>query len=339
MAEDTLDAGLDVGFDPGSAALRVNTPSAERTRSLLGARIEEWTLEEVLGVGVRTAVYLARSENDVRVVIRMLHQEYDHDARVRSAVLREAWMGSELFHPARVRTISVGHHEGRTLYLAQEHVAGMPLDLLMLRDGALDLETAIRVVDTALQVVQSYHQRDVAHGALSPSKIIVEASGAIRVLHCSEDDGTPTNEPLAVAMARDVSSCGLLLASVLSGRSLSTSPNRDWLAQLVHYVASESAGESATGRDSLLVARLGELFQRTLFASPTPFADPAAARAHLEAMYDDRLLSKAFLEEWTSPRRVPVHSEVVPRDLEIGDARRSEPSWGELIDDDEKDVG
>lgn len=286
---------------------------------MLGARVDRYTLEEVLSVGPHTAVYLARSDDGEQVVVRMLHANLEHDSDARGAVLREAWMGSQPFHPARVRTMTAAHYDRRHLYLVQEYVPGVPLDVLLLRDGPFALDAAVRIVDTVLHVVASCHARGFAHGPIQPSKILAEPSGGFRVLDCGGAHSAPSG--LAAQVARDLFSCGLLFASLLSGEPQSSMPDDDWLDHLVASVAREQSGA-----ESLVAARLGELFQRTLLGKPSVFADALEARAHLESILELRMLEGAFfVDEWAAPSSdAPKNSSIVLRD---------DPNWSELIDD------
>jgi serine/threonine protein kinase len=285
---------------------------------MLGARIDRYTLEEVLSVGAHTTVYLARGDDGETVVVRMLHPILEHDALARAAVLREAWMGSQLFHPARVRTMTAGHYDRGVLYLVQEYVAGVPLDVLLLRDGPLPLDTAIRALCTVLDVMMSCHTRGFAHGQVTASKIIVEPTGGVRVLDCG---GAQTTAPMVLEarVARDLFSCGLLLATLLSGEPQSSVPDDTWLRNLV-------ANVSRDGAESLAAVRLAEYFERTLLARPSVLLDADQACAHLESIVELRMLEGAFFrDEWPAP------TEVVPTNSGI--VLRNDPNWSELFDD------
>lgn len=286
---------------------------------MLGARVDRFTLSEVLSVGAYTTVYLAKADDGDEIVVRVLHPSLEHDAHARGAVQREAWMGSKQFHPARVRTLFTGHLEGRHLYLAQEHVRGTPLDVLMLREGPLALDAAIRVVSTVLAVIEGCHARGLAHGPVDPSKVIAAHEGGYRVLHC--DDSASDASTRA---ARDLASCGLLLASLVGGEPLAAPPEREWLETTI----------AGTHAEALVALRLHELFDRTLHGRPRPFVDAGELHAHLEATLELQLLEGAFLaEDWPAPAEsgAPIRSEVVPR--------REDPAWSELLEPSRKAHG
>jgi serine/threonine-protein kinase len=115
-------------------------------------------------------VYRARDgEHDRIVALKLLDAA---DERFRERFLRESELASSLEHPNVVRTLSAGEADGR-LYLAMEFVDGLDLRQLLRRDGRLEPERAVGIVEQAAAALDAAHKRGLVHRDVKPGNILV----------------------------------------------------------------------------------------------------------------------------------------------------------------------
>jgi serine/threonine-protein kinase len=334
-------------------------PMSDRARAVqarLGTTLDRYRIEAVLGVGARTAAYVAASAPEARptacgseparkVVVRVLHEDLrDHD-EARSAVLREAFVGLRFRHPARVSAEALGHTPEGLPYLLLEFVEGEPLDELVRREGPLPVDGALAVVEELLGVIGEAHRLGFVHGAATPSKLLLTAASTLRVLDC---DARP-RKPNAFAKqapeltdretSADLVAASVLLFALLAGvRPPPVAPPLD----LVRRVASEAARESphAAGVEHAICELIsGALATGELGKAGRRFPTARAMRDAVAAIRELLVWQQALaVSEPASPRRA---LSIIPTPLPapLSGVRTGPVARLELVDDDETATG
>jgi eukaryotic-like serine/threonine-protein kinase len=108
------------------------------------------------------------------VAVKILRPELALDARFVSRFHGEALAASRLNHPNTVAVIDYGQTEDGLLYLAMEHLRGLPLSAIIGSEHPLDRG---RVVDYMTQIaagVEEAHDAGVVHADLKPENVVVE---------------------------------------------------------------------------------------------------------------------------------------------------------------------
>jgi formylglycine-generating enzyme required for sulfatase activity/pimeloyl-ACP methyl ester carboxylesterase len=147
----------------------------ERLNSALSGR---YLIERELGAGGMSTVYLARDERHGRhVALKVL------DPAVGAAVgadrfLAEIETTANMHHPHILPLFDSGEADG-LLYYVMPRVEGESLRERLDRDGRLDVEQALSIVQDVCAALAHAHARGVVHRDIKPSNILMEDGEAL----------------------------------------------------------------------------------------------------------------------------------------------------------------
>jgi serine/threonine-protein kinase len=208
----------------------------------IGRTVGRWTLRALLGAGGMGAVYLAdRSDGVVeqQAAVKLLAAHLVKPAH-RRRFERERQILASLDHPCIARLVDGGITPEGQPYLVMEHVDGAPL--LEHCDAArLSIGERLGLFERVCSAVDHAHHHLVIHRDLKPGNILVDSTGAPRlvdfgiatVLHENDHvDRTQTAERRFtpayaspeqldgrhVTTATDVYSLGIVLYELVAGR-------------------------------------------------------------------------------------------------------------------------
>lgn len=249
-----------------------------------GAFWAQYELVKEIGLGGMGVVYEARDRSlDRRVAVKRMRDELRMDARDRRRFVQEARTVAQLHHPNIVDIYSIVE-DGADVYLVFEFVPGRTLHDA-LKDGALDLPSAARVLREVAAAVDHAHSRGVIHRDLKPSNVMLTPDGRVKVMdfgiarqakdamtHKSMTANTiagtppymaPEQEQGTVRKEADVYALGVCLYEMLCGRLPFSGMGGAMLLEKLN-------GRHAPIRDRVpsLPAGLDEVFARAL--SPDP---------------------------------------------------------------------
>lgn len=195
-----------------------------------------------IGSGGMGVVYEALDEQlDRRVALKVVHPHLTLQAGIRDRLLTEARLAARVEHENVVRIYSVHEVDGG-LCLEMQYVDGVPLTGL-LSGQPLSLCHAIDLMRQVLQALAACHDRNVIHGDLKPSNLLVTPDGRVmladfgiaRAVYGEEDEvastapctstlwGTPQYCPpeawegAAPSASWDLYGLGILLYEALTG--------------------------------------------------------------------------------------------------------------------------
>ena len=134
-----------------------------------GTTFAGFRVESIVGRGAMAGVYRACDEHGRTVALKLLDAS---DERFRERFLRESELAASLDHSHIVRTLSAGEADGQ-LYLAMELVDGLDLRQLLRRDGRLEPERAVGIVEQAAAALDAAHKRGLVHRDVKPGNILV----------------------------------------------------------------------------------------------------------------------------------------------------------------------
>lgn len=137
-------------------------------------------LEEELGRGAHSVVYRARREGQAYAV--KLSQETDANAlaEAKKRFRREAVLLARARHPGLPTAIEVGEWEGKP-YLVLELVEGKTLAEALL-DGPMPEGRLIAFALAFADILDTIHQQGWIHRDVTPKNILIDSSGAPRLL-------------------------------------------------------------------------------------------------------------------------------------------------------------
>src|SRR4051812_23487871 len=209
------------------------TPGA-LTGTVLSGR---YRLEQRLGSGGMSTVYLARDETLERMVaVKVLHGEISDQPDQLERFRREARSVAQVSHPNVVAVIDAGEDGGHP-YIVLEYVEGETLKQRIDRLGRLPVDEATAYAIEIGRGLAAAHARRMVHRDVKPQNVLIDPEGRAKVTDFGiartlESDGlTKTGRVLGttdyvspeqamghgVDLRSDIYSLGVLLYEMLTG--------------------------------------------------------------------------------------------------------------------------
>lgn len=229
--------------ETGRLAASIEATSVRATASIVGDSIGSYRITEKIAEGGMGVVYAGEREGtdfEHRVAIKIMHShKFDELAQARFVAERQIL--ATLNHPNIARLIDGGMTEDGLPYIVMEYIDGENIADYCARKQ-LDNASILRLVMDVCGALQYAHNQLVIHRDIKPSNILVDASGAPRLLDFGiakllQQDSSQAEQtqiesrvmtPLyaspeqlgtqPVSTAADVYGIGLLLYRLLTGR-------------------------------------------------------------------------------------------------------------------------
>lgn len=142
----------------------------------------KYRLIELLGRGGLGSAFLAEHVTmNRRVVLKVISRQVSTDPTLLERFLVAARAVAALDHPNIVHAYSIDNEFDR-YFLVMEYVEGVDLQHLVTKDGPLDCERAVTYIRQAADGLDYAHQRNMIHGNLKPSHLLVNAQGILKIL-------------------------------------------------------------------------------------------------------------------------------------------------------------
>jgi serine/threonine-protein kinase len=149
----------------------------------LGAVIEKYRLQEIIGIGGFAAVYRARHlllETDV--ALKLLRPSVvRHRPRLPRLLCEEARLAARIRHPNVVRVLDVTHTEQLT-HLVMELIDGPDLAVMMRRRSRLPAKMVLKIVDHVVAGLAAGLREGLIHRDIKPSNILLTSSGITKIV-------------------------------------------------------------------------------------------------------------------------------------------------------------
>src|SRR2546427_2158371 len=202
-----------------------------------------YKIEEPLGVGGSSQVYLARDQALNRdVALKVLDPAAAADGNTRRMFVKEARALAQLSHPNIVAVYDVGEVDGSP-FIVMEYLAGGSLKQKIEGTGPLKTGEAVRVAIEVANGLAFAHSKGIIHADLKPSNILFDANDTAKICDFGiartpqEDADTPQLfatamyvapervEGKGASIASDVYGLGLVLYEMLVSKPPFTSTN------------------------------------------------------------------------------------------------------------------
>jgi serine/threonine protein kinase len=149
-------------------------PEIPADESLVGVRLGNYVLEEVIGQGGMGTVYRAEHVYIHKpAAVKVLHRRYFDNPDARHRFLHEAQTASVIDHPNIIGVNDFGEANDGTVFLVMPHVEGIGLDRLMRRDRTLPLFRTLGILNQVTRALGAAHAKGVVHRDLKPENIML----------------------------------------------------------------------------------------------------------------------------------------------------------------------
>jgi len=141
---------------------------------LLGTRIREYEILEVIGKGGMGAVYKARHVllDDVRA-IKVIQSRLAGDKDFIDRFIREARVLTKLRHPNLVQLFEFGTLQEDIFFMVMEYLSGESVLERLRRLTRIPAAQAVKIVREAALGLHSAHQRGIIHRDISPDNLLI----------------------------------------------------------------------------------------------------------------------------------------------------------------------
>ncbi|HEV8535528.1 MAG TPA: serine/threonine-protein kinase [Candidatus Limnocylindria bacterium] len=202
-----------------------------------------YKIEEPLGVGGSSQVYLARDQALNRdVALKVLDPAAASDGNLRRMFVKEARALAQLSHPNIVAVYDVGEVDDSP-FIVMEYLPGGSLKQRIEHTGPLKAGDGVRIAAEVANGLAFAHSKGIVHADLKPSNILFDANDTAKICDFGiartpqEDADTPQLYATAMYVApervegksasvqSDVYGLGLVLYETLVGKPPFTSSN------------------------------------------------------------------------------------------------------------------
>src|SRR5512137_1281742 len=148
---------------------------------MIGKSLSHYRVTEKLGQGGMGEVYRAEDTNLSRqVAIKVLPDEFAHDAERLARFEREAKLLASLNHPNIASVHGLEEHEGKR-FLILELVEGQTL-AERLKKGAIPLDETLDICRQITEGLEAAHEKGIIHRDLKPGNVKVTPEGKVKIL-------------------------------------------------------------------------------------------------------------------------------------------------------------
>ena len=157
-------------------------------------KLNEWSLQEILGIGGMSEVYLAqRNIQGVQqqAAIKIIRKSLDASAYSKR-FLQEQQILSSLHHPSFPKLLDNGTTADDRAWFAMEYISGQSVRAYC---EDLDFNQILRIIGKIAQVIAITHAHGIIHRDIKPSNIMITGDEQIYVLDFGVSKWVSGNNP------------------------------------------------------------------------------------------------------------------------------------------------
>ena len=154
-----------------------------QSAGLIGAKVDRYQLESLLGVGGFGAVYRARHvHTDATVALKLLKKTLGADQLMLERFLREARAAAAVGSEHIVRVTDAGIAADGQAFLAMELLQGCDLKELATREAPLPHARVVALVLQVLDALSAAHAKGIVHRDMKPANVFVTEHDFVKLL-------------------------------------------------------------------------------------------------------------------------------------------------------------
>ncbi len=143
--------------------------------------VNRYRIQELLGIGDTAEVYLADDQSLQRsVVVKVLLPRLAGHEDVRRAFRERIIKAATLSHSHLARVFDGGQESG-SIFMICEYLSGGSLEDVLASGRTLSVDDGARLGRDVGSALAYVHENGMVHGALSPSKLLLDDEGRVRV--------------------------------------------------------------------------------------------------------------------------------------------------------------
>ncbi|MGB7589459.1 MAG: serine/threonine-protein kinase [Solirubrobacterales bacterium] len=142
-----------------------------------GDEFAGYRVEGVVARGGMGVVYRATQlDLDRTVALKLIAPEFAEDKQFRARFSRESQTAASIEHPNVIPIYEAGEEDG-VLYLVMRFVAGSDLYELIEKEGPMDLQRAVGIIEQVAEALDAAHEKGLVHRDVKPRNILVVSQG------------------------------------------------------------------------------------------------------------------------------------------------------------------
>jgi serine/threonine protein kinase len=175
-------AGESVSSLGVEATVAEDGDGAPSGHTLVGQRVGNYVVKDLLGEGGMGAVYLAEHPEIGRTVaIKVLADHLLQNRMAADRFVSEAKAVTRTRHPNIIDIYDFGRLADGRLYYIMEHLEGRELRALMKERGKFSAAEALPYVQQICNALQAAHEHGVVHRDLKPENVFVEREAPVKL--------------------------------------------------------------------------------------------------------------------------------------------------------------
>ena len=154
-----------------------------RNAPVSGEVIDDYELGEMLADGQYMRVFRARDLQGGRaVVLKFPKSRPGIDALLRTALLREMWIGTHVRSPFVTETLEPPTERRSCLYGVLPYYDGETLEQRLLRRPQMSLAAGLEIAIKLTKALAALHRAGIIHRDIKPENILLEADGGLKLI-------------------------------------------------------------------------------------------------------------------------------------------------------------
>jgi serine/threonine-protein kinase len=142
---------------------------------------DRYEIIELIDSGGMGIVYKGLDKKTKKfVAIKVLKPDYANNSEFVMRFKREAKAASSLIHRNIVRMLDSGM-EDNVYFIIQEYIEGKTLKNMILENGVLDYQRAIRIMTDICSAMEYAHDNGLVHRDIKPQNILMDKDGKVKV--------------------------------------------------------------------------------------------------------------------------------------------------------------